>query len=335
LRAAVVILLAVSAVICLIVGTVKLTEHSSIAVVATSLTLAIIVGTLGLIFFIQAATVPKEAKPASLPHSVKLVTDNRRHVYKWLKVFAVLVAIFALGGLLPGAARYISLTLGGFTLFLAIILLPVLYVTNRTLDQSLTAVELDPWVHWQYTPAQWQQRSAVQADRLRATPPSFVLARDWRRFLFPFAIIIGGVAIFVPGSWLFKGIYLAVVCAAILTIAVLAGRGGAHSADKLHARLLQAAPEAWFGRDGVFADGVFTPWLNPSTYLVSATVDPRQPRSLLFNFERNIPNPYGPTQPIPIHQSILIPTEPANSEDIARLQQQLTTRCPKAQITLA
>jgi hypothetical protein len=334
LRAAVVILLAVAGVICLIAGTVRLTEHGSIAVMATSLTLAIIVGTLGLIFFIQAATVPKESKPASLPHSVKLVTDNRRHVYKWLKVFAVLVAIFGLGGLLQGAARYISLTLGGLTLFLAIILLPVLYVTNRAADQSLTAVELDPWVHWRYTSDQWQQWSAVQADRLRATPPSFVLVRDWHRFLFPFAIIIGGVALFVPGSWLFKVIYLALVCAAILLVAALAGRGGAHSADKLHARLLQAAPEAWFGRDGVFADGVFSPWLNPSTYLVSATIDPRQPRSLLLNFERNIPNPYGPTQPMPIHQAVLIPTESASSQDLTRLQQELTTRCPKAQIAL-
>jgi hypothetical protein len=78
--------------------------------------------------------------------------------------------------------------------------------TTRGLDQSLTAIELDPWVHWQYTPGQWQQWSDVQADRLRATPPAFVLARDWRRFLFPFAVIIGGVAVFCPGSWLFKGV---------------------------------------------------------------------------------------------------------------------------------
>ena len=111
------------------------------------------------------------------------------------------------------------------------------------------------------------------------------------------------------------------------------GRGGAHGADKLRAKLLHANPEAFFGRDGIFCDGVFTPWLNVSTYLVSAALDERQPRSAMFNFERSFPNPYGPTQIIPIHQAVLIPT--GRETDLARLQQELTTRCPRAQIRLA
>lgn len=332
-HAAVIILLAIAAVIGLIVAVVKLTIHSSLAVSLTAIFSTIIVATLALIFFIQAATVPRESKPAALPHSVKLVTNNRAKIYKWVKLLAVLIAIFALGSLIPGPVKYVSLTFGGMTLFLAVILLPVFYFTNRTLDQSLTAVELNPWVHWQYTPEQWQQWSTIQADRLRATAPTFLLSRDWRRFLFPFALIIAGVAFFVPGSWLFKGPYVVLVCGAILTIATLAGRGGAPHADKLHAKLLAAAPEAYFGHDGVFADGVFTPWLNVSSWLVSATLDQRQPRSMMLNFERSVPNPYGPTQTIPIHQAVLIP---ANADgDLSRLQQELTTRCPTAQITLA
>ena len=333
LRSAAIALLAIAGVIVLIVATVNLTANRSVAVAASALAAVIVFGTLALIFIIQAVSVPKESKPASVPHSVRLVTNNRRKVYTWLKVFAILIVAFALGGLIPGVARYVSLTLGGLTLFLAIILLPVLYVTNRGFDQSLTAVELDPWVHWQYTPEQWQQWSAMQTERLRATPPTFVLQRDWRRFLFPFAAIIGGVALFVPGSWLFKGPYLAAVCIAILTIAVFAGRGGSHSAEKLHARLLAASPEAYFGQDGVFCDGVFTPWLNVSIYLVSAAVDERVPRSLLLNFEKSVPNPYGPTQIVPIHQHVLIPAGAGG--DLTRLQRELTTRCPNAQITLA
>jgi hypothetical protein len=218
------------------------------------------------------------------------------------------------------------------TLLLAVILLPVGYFTNRGFDQSLTAVELDPWVHWLYTPEQWQQWTAVQVDRLAATPATFLLTRDWHRFLFPFTIIIGGVVFFLPGSWVYKASYLTVVCGAIFAVAILGGRSGASHAGKLHAKLQAAPAEVYFGRDGIFADGVFTPWLNVSTYLVSAAVDPRQPRSLMFNFERSVPNPYGPTQAVPIHQAVLIP---ANSEaDLARLQQELTTRCPKAQIQL-
>ena len=333
LRSAAIALLAIAGVIVLIVATVNLTANRSVAVAASALASVIVFGTLALIFIIQAVSVPEESKPASVPHSVRLVTNNRRKVYTWLKVFAILIMAFALGGLIHGVARYVSLTLGGLALFLAIILLPVLYVTNRGMDQSLTAIELDPWVHWQYTPEQWQQWSAVQAARLEATPPAFVLRRDWRPFLFPFAIIIGGVAFFVPGSWLYKGPYLILICAAILTIAILSGRGGAAHAAKLHAKLLQAAPEAYFGRDGVFCDGVFSPWLNVSTYLLSAAIDQREPRSILLRFERSVPNPYGPTQVIPIHQSVLIPANAGG--DLARLQQELIARCPKAQIALA
>jgi hypothetical protein len=333
LRSAAIVLLAIAGVIVLIVATVNLTANRSVAVVGSAMAAVTIIGTLALIFIIQAVTVPKESHPAALPHSVKLVTVNRRKMYKWVKVFAILIAIFALGALVPGATMIISLTLGGMTLFLAIILIPILYFTSRGLDQSLTATELDPWVHWQYTPEQWQQWSTVQSDRLRATPPTFVARRDWRRFLFPFAIIIGGVAIFCPGSWIFKTSYLVLVCLAILIIATLSGRGGAAHADRLHAKLLAAPPEAYFGHDGVFADGVFTPWLNVSTYLVSAAIDQRHPPSLHLLFERSVPNPYGPTQIIPVHQSVLIPANA--SADIARLQRELTARCPKARIALA
>jgi hypothetical protein len=333
LRAAAVIVLAIAGLIVLIVATVNLTSGRSLAVMGSAMAAVIVFGTLGMIFLITTVTTPKESRPAALPHSAKLVTDNRRKMVKWVKVFAVLIAIFALGGLVPGTVRIVSLVFGGMTLFLALILLPVAYWTSRTADQSLTEVELNPWVHWRYTPEQWTAWSNVQADRAAATPPSFVLGRDWRRFLFPFALIIVGVAVFSPGGWIFKTTYLAIVCVAILAVAVLAGRGPASTSEKLRAKLLAASPEAWFGRDGVFCDGVFTQWLNVSVFLVSAAVDERQPRSLHFRFEKSVPNPYGPTQAVPVHQAVLIP---ANAEaDLARLQQELAARCPKAQIALA
>jgi hypothetical protein len=329
-----VVLLAIAGAIALIVAVVKLTEGRSPAVSFSAIGVVIVVDTLTLIFVIQTFTTPQESKPTSLPHATKLVTTNRVRVYKWARVFAIIILVFAIPGvLIPRDIRYLFLTIAGFTAFLAVIFLPVLYWTNRGFDQSLTALELGPWVHWQYTPEQWTAWCNVQAERLKATPPTFVLRRHWHRFLWPFGAIAIGVYVFCPGGWLWKTVYIVAVCGAILVMAVLGGRGGAPHADKLRAQLLRANPEAYFGRDGIFCDGVFTPWLNVSTYLVSATIDDRQPRSAMFNFERSVPNPYGPTQIIPIHQAVLIPN--GKESDLARLQQELTARCPGAQISLA
>ena len=334
LRSLFVVLSAIAGAIALIVAAVKLSQGRSAAFSYSAIGVVIVVDTLALIFVIQTFTTPTEARPTSLPHATKLVTTNRVKVYKWARVFAVLILVFAIPGLLiPRDIRYVFLSIAGFTAFLAIILLPVLYWTNRGFDQSLTALELGPWVHWQYTPEQWTAWCNVQAERLRATPPTFVFARHWQRLLWTFSAIAVGVYVFCPGGWLWKTLYIVGVCGAILAMAILGGRGGAPRADKLRAKLLRAKPEAYFGRDGIFCDGVFTPWLNVSTNLVSATLDERQPRSAMFNFARSVPNPYGPTQIVPIHQAVLIPT--GRESDLARLQQELTARCPGAHISLA
>jgi hypothetical protein len=334
LRSAGIVLLAIAGAVLLIIAGVKLTEGRPPAVSFSVLGVVIVVDTLSLIFIIQTFTVPPDSKPASLPHATRLVTTNRVKVYKWGRVFAIIILVCAIPGLLiPGDLRYAFFTLAAMAAFFAIIFLPVLYWTNRGFDQSLTAIELGPWVHWQYTPEQWAAWCNVQAERLSATPPTFVLSRNWRRFLWPFGAIAVGVYGFCPGDWLWKTAYIVGVCGALFTLALVSGRGGAPHADKLRAKLLRADPNVYFGRDGIFCDGVFTPWLNVSTYLVSATLDERQPRSLLFNFERSVPNPYGPTQVIPIHQAVLIPS--GKESDLARLQQELTARCTKAQIALA
>ena len=308
LRSALIALLAIVGVIALIIAAVTLTSGKSDAVIFTTLGVVIVFGTLALIFIIQAVTVPKESKPAALPHSVKLVSNNRRKMVRWVKVLAVVLGICALAGLVPGAPSIIAALPWAARLSSS----PLFCCRSSTLTNRTPR----PVAHSHRTRPNGSTGNTRQSSgssgapcrpiAWRATPASFVFARDWHRFLFPFAIIIGGVAFFVPGSWLFKGIYLAVVCGAILAIATFSGRGGASHAQKLHAKLLAAAPEVYFGRDGIFSDGVFTPWLNVSTYLVSAAIDSRQPRSLMFNFERSVPNPYGPTSIVPIHQAVLI-----------------------------
>ncbi|MGC2301217.1 MAG: hypothetical protein WA476_20605 [Acidobacteriaceae bacterium] len=334
LRTIAVLLLAIAGAIGLIVAAVNLTAGKSEAVIFSAAGAVIVIDTFALILIIQTFTVPKESKPTSLPHATKLVTTNRVKVIKWVKVFAIIIVVFAIPGvLIPGDIRFAPLTIAGFTAFLAIIFLPILYWTHRSLDQSLTAVEHDPWVHWQYTREQWTAWSNVQADRLKATPPTFVLKRDWHRLFWTIVGIAVGVYVFCPGSWLWKTLYIVIVCGAIATMVLLSGRGGASGAEKLRAKLLKANPEAYFGRDGIFCDGVFTSWLSGNNNLISATIDERQPRSAMFNFERYVPNPYGPTQTIAIHQAVLIPN--GKESDLVRLQSELTARYPKARISLA
>src|SRR5580704_9606514 len=97
-RAIGVILLAIAGAIALIIAAVKLTEGKSPAVSFTAMGVVIVVDTLALIFVIQAMTVPQESKPASLPHATKLVTTNRKKVYKWAKVFGIIILVFAIPG---------------------------------------------------------------------------------------------------------------------------------------------------------------------------------------------------------------------------------------------
>jgi hypothetical protein len=114
---------------------------------------------------------------------------------------------------------------------------------------------------------------------------------------------------------------------------MLSIRSDRHSPDKLRSVLRGAAPEVYFGHDGVYCDGVFTTWLTLDNYLKAASIDERAPRSLLFRFEKVVVNPYTGNELVPIDQSVLIP-EGAET-DLARLQHELSTRFPALPIALA
>jgi hypothetical protein len=131
---------------------------------------------------------------------------------------------------------------------------------------------------------------------------------------------------------LFRTIYVVFICGLLFALAEASTRDFKRAPEKLRATLLEAVPEAYFGRDGVFCDGVYTTWLSLNVYLTSASIDERQPRSLVFHFDKIVPNPYAGNPIIPIQQSVLIPQDAES--DIARLRQELTARCPKARILL-
>jgi hypothetical protein len=334
LRSAVVVLLSVAAIIGLIVAAVNFTMNKSPVVAGITLAVVIIFGALSLIFIIQAVTTPEAARLETvLPPSAKLVHFHRQKIYKWVKFLVILIAICGiLGIVIPGDAKYAPLTIGGLALLLAAVLLPVAYVTARRFDVSLTALECSPWIHWRYSPEQWNQWVDVQVERMEATPPKVILKRDWRSLAGTCTAIAVAVFLFYPGRWLLDSLSLLFCCGLILVVVVLAPRENRRTAEKMRITLLKVTPEVYFGHDGVFCDGVLTTWLSVNVYLMAASIDERQPRSLLFRFEKIEPNPYTGYPAVPFHQSVLIPT--GSDSDIARLQKELAACCPKAQIAL-
>jgi hypothetical protein len=327
--------LAIGAVIALIVATVTLTINRPAAVAMSALGAVIIASTLALIFIIQAVSTPKDARlTTALPASAQMQQLHRRTVYGWAKLFAaVLAALAVLALVVPGDGRYAVLAVGGIGLFLALILLPTLYLNARTLDRSLTALESGPWVHWNYPASQWQSWTDARVERLRSTATNVDLPRIWRTLAVAMLGIVVGVGAFAPGTWLEKGAYLAFLAVAFGAVVLVSARAGRTAPARLRVRLGRVAPEAYLGHDGLFCDGTYTPWLGIGEYLSSATIDVRPPRSLVFNFDKAMVSPYSIGRSVPVQFCVPIPA--AGDADVARLQQELSARCPKARIAFA
>jgi hypothetical protein len=132
---------------------------------------------------------------------------------------------------------------------------------------------------------------------------------------------------------LFRTVYVLFICGLLFALAEASTREFKRGPERLRATLLEAAPEVYFGHDGVFCDGIYTTWLSLNVYLTSASIDEREPRSLVFRFDKIVPNPYAGNPVIPIQQSVFIPQ--GAESDIASLRQELTARCPKARILLS
>jgi hypothetical protein len=334
LRTILVIALLVGVFVLAMVAVENLTKDRSATVTIAASIAVVIVGTLAMIFGIQAVSTPKAARlVTALPPDAKLLHFHRQKVYRWAKILGGIVAAFAVPGLLiPGDIKYVPLSVAGVALFLTIILLPVMYVTSRNLDRSLTALEHDPWVHWRYPPAQWQDWVTVQVDRAKAVPLNFSWKSTWKKLALPFAGIAVGVIFFSPGPLWAKLLYVIGCCGAITGLVAWSARDERRAPDKLRARLQASDPEVYFGHDGIFGDNEYTTWLSLNIYLLSATIDERPPRSLLFKFEKVIPGAYS-NQIVQVAKNVLIPA--GGEQDIARLQRELSNRCPKARIALA
>jgi hypothetical protein len=285
----------------------------------------VLLGTLAMIWVIAVST----PKYAPLPVTVKVLTLHRKKVWRWAKRYAATVLAMAVLDLLfRGTAQNIVGAVGGLFVFLGLVLLFTGYVSAHQMDRWLSAVEDNPWLHWSFTAAQWQRWTEAEAAHAPGTP-RFLWRRDWRKFAWPVASIAVGVAVFSPGPWLYRGLYVAGVAALLAGLIAASQKSDRDAPRRLRAQLAGAEPEAYFGQEGVFADGVFTPWLTSGVYLQAAWVDRTAPASLRMRFEKLTAG--GPASTA----DVSVPLPERGEGDLATLQRRLREACPKARVELA
>ena len=340
LRSTAFVLLAIAAVISVDAAVVNLTIHRSPTVALSAIGGAVVMSTIALIFIIQAISTPKEAKLGTgLPSSAKVVNFHRQRIYQWTKLLAILLVICAnLGFLLPGIYGELMWVPGSIAAVLGLFGLLPLYFKARGLDRAVTAVTSAPWVHWQYSPEEWKRWADVQGERAGVKVPKIGSKRESMVAVLIAAGVAVGILIFCPvSSWPLRTLFAFSFGGGIYGFLVWKARNDSAAPAKVRAAILRSAPEVYFGHDGLFCDGTFTTWLSMSIYLQSGTLDPTAPRNLLFRFEKYVgSNPYSAnlnSGSVAVERRVLIPT--GAESDIARLQTELTARCPKARIVFS
>jgi hypothetical protein len=327
-RGVIAVLLMIAATIALIALAVNISMKQSQAAGMVIVFATVIVAAIGMIGGIMKLSTPRVAV---LPSTVKMVNFHRKKVGVWAKRWLwSMLASGALALVLPGTNKGIAYALASILALLGIVMLFAGYYAARNQDRSLTALEYNPWVHWQYSTAQWELWIDAQVARERAVAPAFIPGRDWWKLALVSVAIGAGTFVFGSG-WVFNTIYTVVISALLALIAVLSSRSARHSPDTLRAKLKRCAPEAYFGEEGLFCDGVLTPWISTDDWLLEATVDQAAPRNLLLRFEKiNAGNPSIPTSPL--NQRVLLP-EFAET-DLATLQKKLDAKCPAARVKI-
>jgi len=317
------------------VAAIMLTMDRSQAVQVGVLGFSIVACSVGLIFGISAAATPRIARlQTQLPPSVPVMQLHRKRVTHWLRVALVYFLICALLALFPDPLRSFALVLAMLGGLLSAVMLPVGYVMARRMDRAATALELTPWLHWQYPPEARELWCRAQVERMKRTPPTFILRRDWLKLLGLCAVIVIPALALMSGAWFERAGWAVFCCVLLGGFIELAAAEVRRAPAKLAKRLKNAPADAWFGRDGVVVDGHFYTWIDASVYLTSARIDWRPPRSVCFIFANIGSGAYGAPVLSSVTQNVLIPPAVA-AGDLALLQQQLRERCPDADVKLA
>jgi hypothetical protein len=268
-----------------------------------------------------------DAHVAQLPPSTKLVSFNRHKVYRWIWRLLIFVLINVAAALaLPVSLNWLPIGLGGFMLLLCGPMLSIGYMMARRNDRGMTAVMANPWAHWQYAPEKWTQWAENQREWEKSQEGPW----SWKRVLLFVLLCVGLFSLgtlFSGGSLQEKLIILCGLTAFIILLVLVAFWFKRTNFDRRYRRLLAAAPEAWFGDEGLFCNGIYMPWNLSGKYLLKATVTTDPPAHLNLIFQS-----FNGSSSTTTTYQILIPPEPAS--DLQLLQQKIKSQCPTASVHL-
>jgi hypothetical protein len=283
---------------------------------------------LGMTYGFTLITPPSARPETRLPPTITPVNVHRRALRPWWRPALAFVGLCALIALIPGPSREIAVGLALTAFIPASIGIPAWYLTARQRDRTVTALQLNPWLHWHYSKEARAAWIDVQIRRLHAAPST---KYDWRMvWCVCCPVSIALVMVIADGPWITRaalGLGFSTLVIGVVKICQIVERG---QPDRVERRMRTAAPDAYFGHDGVFCDDRFLPWLSTNQYLTRATVDQRVPRCVALEFKKITVGGYSM---MTLWQDVLIP-ETANDADLERLQTELRSRCPSAHVQI-
>jgi len=265
---------------------------------------------------------------AQLPPSAMLVSFNRHKIYRWIWRLVVFLLINTAACLvLPADWKWLPEGLGAFVLFLCGPMLSIAYMMARRNDRGMSAVIANPWAHWQYTQQQWAQ----WAENQRAWEEAQEGPWSWKgaSLFVLFCIGLFALGALITGASLRENLTIVSgLSGFIILLALLAYWFKRTNFDRRYRRLLAAQPETWFGDEGLFCNGKYTPWTLSGRYLLKATAAIDPPPRLTFVFES-----FNGSSSTQITQRVLIPD--GSLTDLPMLQQKLKVHCPTASVHLS
>jgi len=269
-----------------------------------------------------------DAHVAALPPSARLVSFNRHKVYRWIWRLVVFLLICAAASLaLPSAWIWLPVGLGGFVLLFCGPMLSILFMMARRNDRGMSAVIANPWAHWQYTPEKWAQWAANQREWEKAQEGPW----SWKSVSL-FVLLCVGLfalgALFTGESLQENVTIVGGLTGFILLLVAVAYWFKRTNFDRRYRRLLAAAPETWFGDEGMFSNGAYMPWILSGRYLLKGTAAVDQPARLMLVFES-----FNGSSSTQITQRVAIPD--GHITDLPMLEQKLSTHCPTASVHLS
>ncbi len=286
--------------------------------------IAMMVVTCGASIFIVRIT---DSHVAQLPPSARLVSFNRHKVYRWIwRLMAFVLINTAAALVLPDSLKWLPIALGGFVLLFCGPMVSISLMMARRNDKGMTAVIANPWAHWQYTPEKWAQWATNQRVWEEAKEGPWSWKGVSLMVLFCIGLFALG-ALFTGESLQENVIIVGGLTGFILLLVLVAYCFKSTNFDRRYRRLLAASPETWFGDEGLFCNGTYTPWVLSGRYLIKATTAMDDPARLSLIFQS-----FNGSSSMQITQRIPIPD--GRASDLPLLEQKLKSRCPTASVHL-